>query len=76
MSRVALKEAVITGSDPRKILGLGYVLVTGKDNKVLKTVDRVSVGDRIGVRFKDGSITAKVDNVYSETVDNVKTNIA
>lgn len=76
VSRVALKEAVITGSDPRKILGLGYVLVTGKDNKVLKTVDRVSVGDRIGVRFKDGSITARVDQVYSETVDNDKVNIA
>ena len=76
VSRVALKEAVITGSDPRKILGLGYVLVTGKDNKILKTVDRVEVGDRIGVRFNDGSLTAKVDEVYSDKTDNVKTNIA
>ena len=76
VSRVALKEAVITGSDPRKILGLGYVLVTGKDNKVLKTVDRVSVGDRIGVRFQDGSLIAKVDQVFSERIDNDKVNIA
>ncbi len=76
VSRVALKEAVITGSDPRKILGLGYVLVTGKDNKILKTVDRVAVGDRIGVRFNDGSLTAKVDEIYSDKIDNIKTNIA
>lgn len=76
VSRVALKEAVITGSDPRKILGLGYVLVTGKDNKILKTVDRVAVGDRIGVRFNDGSLTAKVDEIYSDKIDNTKTNIA
>lgn len=76
VSRVALKEAVITGSDPRKILGLGYVLVTGKDNKILKTVDRVSVGDRIGVRFNDGSLTAKVDEIYSDKIDNNKLNIA
>lgn len=76
ISRVALKEAVITGSDPRKILGLGYVLVTGKDNKILKTVDRVAVGDRIGVRFNDGSLTAKVDEIYSDKIDNTKTNIA
>ena len=69
-SELALKEALINGSDPRKILGLGYVLVTGKDNKVLKTVNRVTVGDRIGVRFQDGSLTAKVDNVYSDTIDN------
>ena len=76
VSRVALKEAVITGSDPRKILGLGYVLVTGKDNKILKTVDHVAVGDRIGVRFNDGSLTAKVDEIYSDKIDNTKTNIA
>ena len=75
-SELALKEALINGSDPRKILGLGYVLVTGKDNKVLKTVDRVAVGDRIGVRFQDGSLTAKVDEIYSDRIDNVKTSIA
>lgn len=75
-SDLALKEALINGSDPRKILGLGYVLVTGKDNKVLKTVDRVAVGDRIGVRFSDGSLTAKVDEIYSDKIDNTKTNIA
>ena len=65
-SKVALKEA----SDPRSILALGYVLVTGKDNKVLKTVDKVSRGDRIGVRFSDGSLTAKVDEIYSDRIDN------
>lgn len=75
-SRVALKEALIGASDPRKILGLGYVLVTGKDNKVLKTVDRVAVGDRIGVRFSDGSLTAKVDEIYSNRIDNDKVHIA
>lgn len=76
VSRVALKEALIGASDPRKILGLGYVLVTGRDNKVLKTVGKVQVGDRIGVRFSDGSLTAKVDEVYTENIDNNKVNIA
>ena len=75
-SRVALKEALIGASDPRKILGLGYVLVTGKDNKVLKTVDRVAVGDRIGVRFSDGSLTAKVDEIYSDRINQFNTKTA
>ena len=75
-SALALKEALINSSDPRKILGLGYVLVTGKDNKILKTVDRVSVGDRIGVRFNDGSLMAKVDEIFSDKIDNIETNIA
>jgi len=76
ISAVALREARIKATDPRNILALGYVLVTGKDNKVLKTVENVRAGDRIGVRFQDGSLTAKVDEVYSETIDNNKVNIA
>ncbi len=76
VSRVALKEALIGASDPRKILGLGYVLVTGKDNKVLKTIDRVAVGDRIGVRFNDGSLTAKVDEIYSDKINQFNTKTA
>lgn len=76
VSKMALKEALIKASDPRNILQMGYVLVTGKDNKVLKTVDKVNTGDRIGVRFSDGSLTAKVENVISETKDQNKVNIA
>jgi exodeoxyribonuclease VII large subunit len=76
VSKVALKEALIKASDPRNILALGYVLVTGKDNKVLKTVDKVAKGDRIGVRFTDGSLTAKVDEVYSDRIENDKVQIA
>ena len=62
-SALALKEALIAKSDPRSILRLGYVLVTGEDGKVLKTVARVRAGDRIGVRFADGALTATVDDV-------------
>ena len=73
ISNLALKEALIKASDPRKILGLGYVLVTGRDNKVLKSVDRVAAGDRIGVRFGDGSLTAKVDEVFTARDDRKNT---
>ena len=76
ISAVALKEARIRATDPRNILSLGYVLVTGKDHQVLKTVEKVSVGDRIGVRFSDGALQARVDEIYSERMDNNKTHIA
>ncbi len=76
VSRIALKEALIKASDPRSILALGYVLVSGKDNKVLKTVEHVDRGDRIGVRFTDGSLLARVDEVYRDKLDNDKINIA
>ena len=65
-SALALREARIKATDPRNILSLGYVLVTGRDRQVLKTVKRVEVGDRIGVRFQDGSLSAKVDEIFPE----------
>ena len=58
-----LKEALIKASDPRKILSMGYALVTGRDGKVLKSVAQVAAGDRIGVRFADGTISAVVHEV-------------
>lgn len=63
LAALDLKEAVIQASDPRKILSLGYALVTGKDGKVLKSAAPVGTGDRIGVRFADGSLTATVNEV-------------
>ena len=65
-SALALKEALIARSDPRNILRLGYVLVTGGDGKVLKTAAKVRAGDRIGVRFADGAVTATVDEVKQD----------
>ena len=76
ISVLALKEARIQATDPRNILSLGYVLVTGKDHRVLKTVGKVAVGDRIGVRFTDGALTAQVDEIYRDQIDQSKLNIA
>ncbi len=63
LAALDLKEAVIQASDPRKILSLGYALVTGKDGKVLKSAATVGTGDRIGVRFSDGALSATVNDV-------------
>ena len=63
LAALDLKEAVIQASDPRKILSLGYALVTGKDGKVLKSAAAVGTGDRIGVRFSDGALSATVNDV-------------
>ena len=66
ISAVAVKEALINAADPRTVLSRGYVLVTDKNNKVLKTAGKVDVGDTIGVRFSDGSLVAGVKQVYRE----------
>ena len=73
VAEVALKEARIASADPRTILSRGYVLVTDDRNRLLKTVERVSVGSRIGVRFSDGALRASVSDVYREDRDREKT---
>jgi exodeoxyribonuclease VII large subunit len=75
-SRVALVEARIAGADPREILSRGYVLVTGKDNRLLKSTSRVSVGDRIGVRFSDGHLRATVNEVARDKDERRKVSTA
>ena len=67
LAALDLKEALIKASDPRKILSMGYALVTGRDGKVLKSVAPVAAGDRIGVRFADGTIRATVDSIDFST---------
>lgn len=76
LSKLSLAEAGIRSSDPRNILSLGYVLVTGPDDKLLKSVGKISPGDRIGVRLSDGSLTARVENVLPEHIDNDLINTA
>jgi len=63
LAALSLKEALVKASDPRKILSMGYALVTGRDGQVLKGVAPVAVGDRIGVRFADGTIRAVVEGI-------------
>ena len=66
LAALSLKEALIKASDPRNILSLGYALVTGPGGRVLKGVAPLAVGDRIGVRFADGSVRATVDDVKQD----------
>ncbi len=73
VSDIALKEARIASADPRAILSRGYVLVTDDRNRILKTVERVGVGSRIGVRFSDGALRAHVSEVWREDGNQEKT---
>ena len=63
LSALALKETVIASADPRTILSRGYVLVTDKKGRVVKSARKVAPGERIGVRFSDGSLQADVREV-------------
>ena len=64
LSALALKETVIASADPRTILSRGYVLITDGKGRVLKSARKVAPGERIGVRFSDGSLQADVREVF------------
>ncbi len=52
--------------DPRSVLNRGYTLVEDGDGRVLPSVEEVESGDRILVRWSDGTADATVDGTQSD----------
>ena len=48
--------------NPLNILDKGYSVVY-KDDKIVKDVDNLSVGDDLTIRFKSGSVITKVSKI-------------
>lgn len=52
-------------SDPLLILSKGYSLTTDEKDNVVN-IDKISIGDTIKTRVKDGLISSKVENITKE----------
>ena len=50
----------LAGLNPTNVLSRGYSMVTGRDGKVLTSVDKINVGDSIVIRLRDGSAQADI----------------
>ena len=48
--------------DPEAVLDRGYAIVTTARGDIVNDASRVSVGERVGLRFARGSATATVDS--------------
>jgi len=55
-------RAVINGHDPGNALSRGYCLLY-RDERIVGTVDELSVGDLVKIRFADGVAKSRVDEV-------------
>lgn len=53
-------------SDPRNILGQGYVLAVDREGTVLKSARSASRGDEFVLRFKDGRWECRIENVVED----------
>ena len=63
MHAVDLIESRIGASDPRMILGKGFVLALDKDGVRLSSAASVRTGDPIRVMFPDGTVRADVTGI-------------
>jgi exodeoxyribonuclease VII large subunit len=55
-------EKQLTALDPYAVLKRGYAVVTNESGNVVKSVDDVSIDERINIRIKDGDFDAVVKN--------------
>lgn len=69
--RAALAKecAGLEARNPLTVLARGYAVVT-KEGKALMHADNAAIGDRIGIRLSDGTLTACVTGVSAERTEN------
>jgi exodeoxyribonuclease VII large subunit len=48
---------------PLKVLTRGYSLATAQDGTVIRSITQTKVGQEIGVRLADGTLTALITDV-------------
>jgi len=66
--KVAIASARLGDLSPLSILGRGYAVCYGPDGRtVVKSVDSVASGDRVGVRVADGRLGCVVETAERET---------
>ena len=60
---VALLQTRISASDPRKVIERGYALALDAGGRVMKGVSGSKAGDKVSMRFADGTLKCEIENV-------------
>ena len=63
-------ERVVAGLgalNPLAVLGRGYALVQTEEGRVIPAVAELKAGDRVSLRFADGTARVTVDEIHQET---------
>lgn len=59
--RLETLQARLTSANPERILDRGFAIVTSESGTLISSALRAGVGDRIFVRFSDGSLASRVE---------------
>ena len=61
--------SALDAMSPLKVLGRGYSIVKGESGSVIQSASEVSLGQRIHVRMRQGSLVAAVEQIQEENSD-------
>ena len=68
--RVALAIRQLDALSPLKIMQRGYSLVyADEEQKLIKSIAQVELGDRVTIRLQDGKIICQVKSMEEEATD-------
>ncbi len=53
-------QTIIDGYSPKRLLELGFAIARGEHNRVIDSVQRVNINDKITIQLNDGELETKV----------------
>lgn len=64
--RFEIQVQAIHNLSPLAVMGRGYSIVTDRNDKIIKSVEKISGGDTLHIRLSDGRVEADVTSVSRE----------
>lgn len=69
-TRLSVASGKLVAYNPLQVLSRGYGLVQNEKGMVVDTVIKVTPGDNLIIRMRDGRITARAEEIHSEENEN------
>jgi len=64
--RFEMQVQALHNLSPLAVMGRGYSIVTDKNDKIIKSVEKITEGDKLQIRLSDGHVKADVSSVSRE----------
>lgn len=62
-NRLTSMEGVLNGLDPNRVLDRGYSMIMDREGNVITSIGRISEGDDVTIRMRDGKAIARIKEV-------------
>ena len=60
---LARLSAALDAMSPLKVMGRGYAIARKEDGRVLTSVEGICPGERLSLRFSDGTLSCQVEEI-------------